>query len=100
MTVVLSYLKAIWPIVIPALPFLASLIARCSWSSDAKTWLVVVLSVIVGAGGVFVSGFVLSPESIGAFALAVLLGVKTAYTIFRQFALTSKWLDELLAFGS
>lgn len=90
-----------WPVLFGAgVPFIAGAIARCSWSKTAKTWAAFVVSIAVGALGAFVSGLHLSPQTLSVFVAGTFGVAQLAYPIMKEkIGTTSKWLDELLAWG-
>lgn len=90
-----------WPAVFTvALPFVVNLIAKCSWSSDAKAWLAFGLSAAIGILAPFVAGVPFSPETIVPFSTAVFGGTTLAYLVFKRYKITCAWLDKLLEWGS
>lgn len=98
---VIDILVQWWPVLTTlVLPFVVSLIAKCSWSGAAKGWLAFGLSALVGVGAAFTAGVGFSPETLSLVILAAFGGVTLAYRMFSAFGITNAWLDALLNLGS
>jgi hypothetical protein len=94
---IVTYWPAIFGI---GVPFLAGAIAKCNWSSSAKTWAAFGVSVLVGILGTLVAGLTLTPVTLTAFIVSVFTIAQLAYPEFKKHELTAKWLDALLTWRS
>ena len=95
------WIQEYWPFLFTvALPFVIAAIAKAEWSSQAKSWLALGLSAVVGVVGAYVAGIPFTPANLVILAALVRTGTQVAYDLFKRAGITNVWLDELLAIGS
>lgn len=85
-------------IVCVLLPYVVNLCKKSSWSTNAKRWIAIILSLVAGIATGFLAG-VPSPETFVTWVLAVIGGVQIAYSAFKSVGITSEWLDALEGVG-
>lgn len=85
-------------IIVVLLPFFVNLCTTDAVSSNAKRWIVIIVSVLVGLATGITAGLP-TPETIVTWVLAVIGGVQVAYSAFKAIGLTNKWLDALQGVG-
>ena len=100
LTAILDIARTWWPSLLVLVPFIVAAIAKCSWSSNAKGWTLVVVAALIGVVGALLTLGVPSPEALAAFVAASVGGATVVYRIARSFGFSSKWLDQLLQIGS
>lgn len=85
-------------IIVVLLPFFVNLCTTDAVSSNAKRWIVIIVSILVGlATGITVG--LPTPETIVTWVLAVIGGVQLAYSAFKAIGLTNGWLEALQGVG-
>ena len=90
-----------WPLVFSVfLPFAVARIAACSWSTAAKTWTAVLLSLALGVLGTMVTGLAFTPETLIVFVTSAFTISSVAYAEFKRHKITADWLDRLLNGGA
>lgn len=81
------------------IPFALQLVKTKAISSEASRWVALAASAIGGVVTGFVGGVPADPAGWATCIFAVIGGVQTAYTAFKEIGITNKWLDALLAVG-
>lgn len=85
-------------IIMVVLPFFVNLCTTGAISSNAKRWVVIIVSIIVGLATGITAGMP-TPETLVVWCLAVIGGVQTAYSAFKAIGITNTWLDALQGVG-
>ena len=81
------------------LPYVVNLCKKASWSADAKRWIAIVVSAVVGICAGIIAGAP-TPETLATSVFGVIGGVQIAYSAFKAIGVTSNWLDALEGIGS
>lgn len=85
-------------VIMIVLPFFVNLCTTEAVSSNAKRWIVIIVSVIVGLATGITAGMP-TPETLVTWVLAVIGGVQVAYSAFKAIGITNTWLDALQGVG-
>ena len=86
-------------IICVVLPYVVNLCKKASWSTNAKRWIAIVLSFVVGIATGLLAGLP-TAETFVTWVLAVIGGTQVAYSAFKSIGVTSGWLDALEGIGS
>lgn len=81
-------------IVTIAVPFIVNLVKKQEWSTNAKRWLAVGVSLLAGLATGALSGAP-TAATLVTWTLSVIGGVQVAYSLFKSVGVTSNWLDAL-----
>ena len=85
-------------IIVVVLPYVVNLCKKASWSTNAKRWIAIVLSLVVGIATGLLAGLP-TAETFVTWVLAVIGGTQIAYSAFKSIGVTSNWLDALEGVG-
>lgn len=85
-------------IIVVLLPFFVNLCTTGAVSSNAKRWIVIIISILVGLATGITAGLP-TPETLVTWVLACLGGVQLAYSAFKAIGITNTWLDALQGVG-
>lgn len=85
-------------IIVVVLPYVVNLCKKTSWSTNAKRWIAIVLSLVVGIATGLLAGLP-TAETFVTWVLAVIGGTQIAYSAFKSIGVTSNWLDALEGVG-
>lgn len=85
-------------IIVVLLPFFVNLCTTDAVSSNAKRWIVIIISILVGLATGITAGLP-TPETIVTWVLAVIGGVQLSYSAFKAIGITNTWLDALQGVG-
>lgn len=86
-------------IIVVVLPYVVNLCKKATWSTNAKRWIAIVLSLLVGIATGLLAGLP-TAETFVTWVLAVIGGTQIAYSAFKSIGITSNWLDALEGVGN
>lgn len=85
-------------VVCVVLPYIVNLCKKASWPTNAKRWIAIVVSAVVGICAGIIAGAP-TPETLATWVFGVIGGVQIAYSAFKSIGVTSTWLDALEGIG-
>lgn len=86
-------------VTILVLPYLVNLCTTETISANAKRWVAIIVSLLVGVATGLIQGMP-TAETLVTWVMACVGGVQIAYSAFKAIGVTSVWLDALQGVGS
>ena len=86
-------------ITVLVVPFLVQAVKTEAMTGQMARWVAILVSLLAGVVVGLATGIPADPQAWLTCVFAMVGGTQTAYALFKQVGVTSKWLDALLAIG-